>query len=176
MNVNVVWREPLTSWSCAVSFSLQRVLQATARVVGCPRVFHSKWLIFFLCLEARRPSGLVLSTWNNWEFFRDFLPFDLDMSLSGGQNLGDHFARRSSSRFSGVPSKPSTGILDMCALRPLYGAHYRSHFLFLGHLRGQKSFVQLNISALECIQTHSLSPAKQPGPPKISSRTEIDRW
>lgn len=56
-------------------------LRRAARVVGCPRVFHSNWPIFSLSASRRvRPLGLVLSTWN---FLRDFLPFVLDMSLSG---------------------------------------------------------------------------------------------
>lgn len=79
--MNVVWRQP-SIWSCAATGFSQRVSSSSST---CRRLSSgiSFQVADFLSLSASRrvrPLGLVLSTWN---FLRDFLPFVLDMSLSG---------------------------------------------------------------------------------------------
>lgn len=78
--MNVVWRQP-SIWSCAATGFSQRVSSSssTCRRLSSGISFQLADFLSF-CLEARTSFGSRSLTWN---FLCDFLPFVLDMSLSG---------------------------------------------------------------------------------------------
>lgn len=149
--MNVVWRQP-SIWSCAATGFSQRVSSSSST---CRRL--SSGISFqvsdFLSLSASRrvrPLGLVLSTWN---FLRDFLPFVLDMSLSGDRTW-EITSRAEAEDMWSVPTGSTIFFLlsmflpvDLSSLDGaaadflgrlrngiLDGAHYTGHVYYRSHL------------------------------------------
>lgn len=163
--MNVVWRQP-SIWSCAATGFSQRVSSSSST---CRRLSSgiSFQLADFLslCLEARTSFG---SRSLYLEFSSRLFAVRSRHEFKRGQNWVDHFlpivyvspsgplfVGRCRSRFFRAPSKWNP---RRCTL-------YRSCVLSFSPLFFRH---RLNLSALECIQTRSLPPAKLPGPPKIS--------
>lgn len=131
--MNVVWRQP-SIWSCAATGFSQRVSSSssTCRRLSSGISFQLADFLSF-CLEARTSFGSRSLTWN---FLCDFLPFVLDMSLSGDRTgstiffLLSMFLPVDLSSLDGAAAdflgRLRNGILD--------GARYTGHVYYRSHL------------------------------------------